>query len=1132
MLSRIFVLVAALSFIASTALTSAAQAQDTLVTQTLTFDSVGRAGYFHFPSKSEAGSFEKVIMQYRMRCIDGAIRTTKTGTKGCGEWDYNCETYVTDSSRIDSVRNEWPSAIISGFNGAAFPRSDKAVDGYVKRMQYDAKYPGVAFTEHSFGKNETHGLTTALHDDGRVARIISLYKDWELKDAGLAPGMIYSMKISKASRSGTLNGFRIRMRRAAAQPDLIDTGWTEVYSSTLKLQTSSDNRFYFYRPFNWTGGDLEIEMSYSASPDEPSLVDADTTSFASSRTSTLDGLALEFNGSDYFDVSSERLGEITDEISVGMWIYGAPSKSNPSSIIMEGSDGKGHRTFNLHLPWDDGQVYFDCGDETGYDRINTGVNAANVRGRWNHWMFTKNSKTGVMSMYLNGVILRTDTGKRRPIDLHDLRFGAGVLSNNSWVGQATKLTVHKKALDSATIAHIIDEEGYYGDPATYLAIYPLSIGSGQQIHNLAGASSTLHGNAVWRERQGFELQRGWTAATRRPAATLYQSAGLQTPTTITTSVIDTIAGHSRFVRYYSIFRNDSIMMIDSGYVWPAGKQYIMNEFGAVVDSFDVAATDTIRITQMPYYSKWPQKFEIMSFVTPYGLNLDLGKDGKMWQFDVTDYLPILNGDKRLSVERGAWQEELDLRFLFIKGTPTRRVLDIQQLWPANEEHYTNIIADKRLETLSVTGLAEAAAFKIRSMITGHGQEGEFIPRIHVLSVNGQKYEREVWKMCSENPIYPQGGTWVYSRAGWCPGAPTDLAEFDVTSKLEAGKPNVVDYTIKTASGDSRYVVNNQLVSYGPANFANDAAIVEVIRPSDRVEFARYNPAATQPIVTIRNNGGSPLTHVTIEYGVAGASMNTFEWKGNLAFLDTVQVTLPTPSTWGDKDTNIFNVHLSLPNGTADEYAKNDSYASRFVKAPTFTGSIVIRYKTNKVPEENWYQITDKDGKVVFENYDATTPSTTYFDSLTLATGNYSFYFFDEGENGINFWATPADGAGTLAFRKNRLNTGTPLKTFNPDFGRFVQYDFSVIGPSSVSDAGERQKMLRVYPNPAHDQLTIDLTGYEGEKFKYSIVSYSGKRMATGELRSNAIDIAKLSSGHYTLVLQGKDGVNHIPFVKQ
>ena len=54
---------------------------------------------------------------------------------------------------------------------------------------------------------------------------------------------------------------------------------------------------------------------------------------------------------------------------------------------------------------------------------------------------------------------------------------------------------------------------------------------------------------------------------------------------------------------------------------------------------------------------------------------------------------------------------------------------------------------------------DGSFYKIRSSITGHGQNGEFIPREHYININGaeQEFQYEVWKECGDNPIYPQGG---------------------------------------------------------------------------------------------------------------------------------------------------------------------------------------------------------------------------------------------------------------------------------------------------------------------------------------------------------------------------------------
>ena len=130
---------------------------------------------------------------------------------------------------------------------------------------------------------------------------------------------------------------------------------------------------------------------------------------------------------------------------------------------------------------------------------------------------------------------------------------------------------------------------------------------------------------------------------------------------------------------------------------------------------NVTAQDTVKPDTLYYFTRGPQKFELMSFVTPYGIGVDLGKTGKMWEFDVTDYLPIMKGWHRLTMERGSGQEEFDLKFLFIKGTPTRNVIDLDQLLAHDRREF--IIPSKPISVISRSTCSlnpAARGYKIRS----------------------------------------------------------------------------------------------------------------------------------------------------------------------------------------------------------------------------------------------------------------------------------------------------------------------------------------------------------------------------------------------------------------------------------
>lgn len=57
-----------------------------------------------FPNDTSI-SYERVLMYYNIRCKDGLVSPAVSGQTdiGCGEWDISCNTYITDSSKTDSV---------------------------------------------------------------------------------------------------------------------------------------------------------------------------------------------------------------------------------------------------------------------------------------------------------------------------------------------------------------------------------------------------------------------------------------------------------------------------------------------------------------------------------------------------------------------------------------------------------------------------------------------------------------------------------------------------------------------------------------------------------------------------------------------------------------------------------------------------------------------------------------------------------------------------------------------------------------------------------------------------------------------------------------------------------------------
>lgn len=329
----------------------------------------------------------------------------------------------------------------------------------------------------------------------------------------------------------------------------------------------------------------------------------------------------------------------------------------------------------------------------------------------------------------------------------------------------------------------------------------------------------------------------------------------------------------------------------------------------------------------------------------------------------------------------------------------------------------------------------ASQFKIRSVITGHGQEGEFIPRNHFVNLNGgpAEFTWQVWTACALNAVYPQGGAWIYDRAGWCPGQASDLKEMEITNMVTPGQIAQVDYGMNGASGASEYIVNNQLVSYGAPNFTLDAALVDVIKPSNKIENSRTGTLCQGPIVRIQNTGSTTLTSAKITYWVNNTSTReTYNWTGFLGYLETADVALPTANVWANMmfANNVFHAEITDPNGSTDGYSYNNKYHSPFNVPTVLSNDFYIWFKSNSAAAETSYQLLDENGTVVASRAGMTN-NANYRDTVSLADGCYTFRVIDTDGDGINFGQIMTE----LVRYNLEVPSTTPLvQSFNGDFG--------------------------------------------------------------------------------------------------
>ena len=452
-----------------------------------------------------------------------------------------------------------------------------------------------------------------------------------------------------------------------------------------------------------------------------------------------------------------------------------------------------------------------------------------------------------------------------------------------------------------------------------------------------------------------------------------------------------------------------------------------------------------------------EDFVIGSFVTPYGKRLWLGGEkGWQWSTDVTDYAPILAGE--MEIVTGNNQELLDLKFLFIKGNPIRDVLSVENIYPFGNYNYGQLADDSVLTSRKIYLKPEAEGYRLKARISGHGHKGprnccEWDSKTHSYYINEWEHFRwNVWKDCGNNPIYPQGGTWPFDRAGWCPGTKVDEYEFELTPIVKSGDTIDFDYGIEHYSdngekeGDFR--MSHQLFSYGAPNFKNDAAIIEIIAPSSEDKYSRINPICSNPRVIIKNTGSYNLKSAIITYGLANGEKSEFQWFGNLKFLESEEIYLPTPDWTGLAEDQQYIVEISKPNSVEDKNTLNNTMNS-VVKLPVvLPNESILQIKTNNLGRaaENSFTISNEMGEVFYSETSFSDDS-TYNYVLQLKDGCYQFRFVDNMEDGISvhWWNrnSAPEEVGINGSIKFLTTDEKEIFNFKPDFGQELLLNFRV-----------------------------------------------------------------------------------------
>ncbi len=1054
-----------------------AHAGDTIRVQTLTFaDITKRSGTWLFPPPQQ---YEKVLLEYTLKC-DTA---TTQDQYPCGEWDYLTYIVLTDSTgEFDSTKLTQVNYVVRNSTPDSLLTSSAPVNR-IRRYRTTTVSAIATGTWIDIGEAD-QTYSAILKPSGGRGRF--LLRKSDLDSAGLQPGTIGAIRLT-ATNGGNAKIFTVRLLNTTAstvRAPMSDDGMATVIRRNVDF-IQGQNILPFHQGFTWDGSsNILVEMACQS---------AETTINLSAWTATPQGITddgtrrcLLFDRGDRVELPSTIGNDLSQQITIAFWAYGFPALLPSDHNVVEAFDAAGNRVLNIHLPWSNGTVYWDAGRSgaNGPDRIQKQATPNQFEGSWHHWAFVKNAATRTMTIYLDGQVFMQEAGKSFAMN-GITRFVIGSGNAGTYPGMLDDVQIWKTALSAQDIVawmnkSITSEHPKFLDLIAYLTAEQ-TLADGRLMDESSGANhATMYGKPI-RERLELELLGCLTQVNNaRPIMGLLMGPAatgtrldvdvLQEPEILDVTVYPTNVQQR-------IYHPD-----DPDYpgkptgveqCYQAGWIPIIDESWLMVDSTWVPPTYTYRRSTQTFYSPIVQ-FELGRYITPYGIGLDLGPNGFKWIYDVTDFAPLLRNNVTLSA--GNQQELINMTFVMIKGLPARDIHQIDQVWYERGAYYPAVLNNTALAPAEVFLHPRASTFRVKTVTSGHDFDNptncaEFCPRTHFLNVDGtERFSWLLWKECGDNPVYPQGGTWLIDRTGWCPGAPVDLYEFELTP-FTSGKSSVtLDYGIKpdtTSENWGRWEVSGQLIGYGQPNSAVDAELVDVLAPTSWEYYSRSNPICGHPKVVIRNRGSQPLTSVQLTYTIDGQPGGSATWSGILKFLEIDTVILPTPSWPVSEGVHQFEVVVQ-PSAT-DEYQDNNSMRTEFRSAPVFYPELEITLRTNNFAAQQYeWELRKIDGEVIGSGSNLA-DNTLYTDTFNLEVGCYEYRLVNKEGYGLDFWFLRNQlGSGSLQFKSQ----GTIIKTFEPDFGNTAWMQFSVAEKPTVAVSTDTLYFNTATPQPLERSFSI------------------------------------------------------------
>jgi len=263
-----------------------------------------------------------------------------------------------------------------------------------------------------------------------------------------------------------------------------------------------------------------------------------------------------------------------------------------------------------------------------------------------------------------------------------------------------------------------------------------------------------------------------------------------------------------------------------------------------------------------------------------------------------------------------------------------------------------------------------------------------------------------------------------------------------------------------------------------------------------------------PIISIRNNGSTNLTSLTINYTLDGGVLNTINWTGNLPSYGIDIINLPTRYIVNGAHT--FTANLSNPNATTDENLLNNNSSTVF-NSNEFPIFATLKLKTDNYGSEiSWKIRNNLTGTIVLEGggYPNITGGKIHTEELCLNDGCFTLTLYDGAPTPDGYCCAYGNGSSLIT------NSAGDTLAHDTTFASDSLNLFFCLGLAENIDELSQERFY-LYPNPSSGLFTIK----RNKKALANIVIYNvlGKEIYSKNNETNQeikLDLTSVNKGIY------------------